>query len=184
MSLKKFAYKYEYLKLELQEIEEELDKFKPEWLDKFNKYFSQIPATAWKNTETGEIKFAFEEKIKRTPSERLKKLYRKISTKLHPDKGGKSEDFTSFKDFYEEGNIIEMIQSAAKYDLDIPLDEEDIKLFNESCELLEHKIKERQGSLIYNFFKGDDTMKKIVISKLQQQYEIKIPNKDIKKLLS
>ena len=178
VTLKKLAYKYEYLKLELQEFEDKIEEFKPMWIDKFGPYLSTMGEDTVKEI-TEPVKSR-----KKAPPNRLKKLYRKIATILHPDKGGKEDDFTDFKSAYNEGNFIEMIQSAARYEMEVDLEPEDIQYFEESCSLLQAKIDSAKGSLIYNFFTGDDTTKRICIAKIGQHYGVDIPEKDINKLLS
>ena len=54
--LKKISYKYEFLKLELEETEEELDSYLSEWNKHFGKYFVQKESEMWVNEETGELR--------------------------------------------------------------------------------------------------------------------------------
>ena len=42
----------------------------------------------------------------------LKKMYRHLATKHHPDKGGCEDKFKKIKDNYESGNVFEMIEEV------------------------------------------------------------------------
>ena len=95
--LKKLSFKYEFLQLELEETEENADEYLTEFNKYFGKYFIDQQAEKWINEETGEIRDkppGEEEKKKREAKHpKLKKLYKKLSTYMHPDKGGSDDDF-------------------------------------------------------------------------------------------
>jgi len=130
-SLKKLTHKYEYLKLELEELEEQSDEYTSEWSKLFGKYFIDRSKEMWLNEETGELRkeppSEEEESKKDDKPEKIKKLYRKLSTKLHPDKGGSAEVFSDLKQFYESKNLIELLKLASDYNIDYELDDEHLR---------------------------------------------------------
>ena len=74
--LKKYSYKYEFLKLELEDLQDEFDGYHTEWKDIFGKYVNNIKKEFWKNEETGEIRQdkPEQETTKTTTPEKIKKL--------------------------------------------------------------------------------------------------------------
>ena len=186
MSIKKLSHKYEYLKLELEEVKEKNEQFTKEWNDRFGSYFADKQQWAWENTETGEIRFSLEEppaRPKNVQDERVKKLYKKISTKVHPDVGGSSSAFAELKKHFDNNNFIEMIKIASMSDVEVD-DSSDIEYFDNSCRFLEEEITSISNSLMWSFFTGDENKRKLIIAQLIHHHELKIPEEDIPRLLS
>ena len=55
--LKKLTHKYEFLKLELEEVLEESEEYSLKWGQLFGKYFADKNSEFWLNEETGELDF-------------------------------------------------------------------------------------------------------------------------------
>ena len=71
-------------------------------------------------------------KIKKKKSVPKKKLYRKVSTKAHPDKGGNVEEFNTVKTYYEETDYIGLINYATNNDIEVDITKEDSTLLLDS----------------------------------------------------
>lgn len=186
-SLKKLTHKYEYLKLELEELEEQSEKYTSEWSKLFGKYFIDRGKEMWLNEETGELRkeppSEEEETNKNDKPEKVKKLYRKLSTKLHPDKGGSAEVFSDLKQYYECKNLIELLKLASDYNIDYELDEEDELLIQNSCHNISQKIEGVQSTLSWTYFTGDKKKKLYVIKMVEAELGIKIPENEYPKEL-
>ena len=183
--LKKYSHKYEYLKLELEEYQENFDDLQTKWKEIFSKYFSNIKTEVWLNEETGEIRSEKPDTKTQKPEKptKVKKLYRKASTVSHPDKGGDIDEFNHVKSCYENNDLLGLLIYANEKNIPFEISEEDTKLLESSCVQLQDKIKALETSLIWNFFKGNDVMKKRVIQQLELEHNIKIDSKDILKKL-
>ena len=182
---RKFYHRYEYLKLELEETQEEFDKYDIDWNKRFGKYFNKIQEEFWVNETTGEIrkdKPDNSDKKEKTP-EKVKKLYRKLSTKVHPDKGGDVNEFNEVREFYQEKDLLGLLNYASKYNLDVDIDENDYKLLEKNCAKLNNKIKFLRSSVIWNFYTGKDNMKKHCINQMEIENDVKIDVKDYEDLL-
>lgn len=181
--LKKYSHKYEFLKLELEDFQEEFEEYEVEWKKLFGKYFSNIKTEMWVNEETGEMRDTppdeNEKQEKTKKNEKVKKLYRKTSTLAHPDKGGNVEDFNYIKKCYENNDLLGLIVFAGENSIDVEVTEEDKTLLENSCLRLQNEIKSLRSSLIYNFFTGNERMKKGVILQLQQEHNVEIDVKEI-----
>ena len=179
--LKKYSYKYEFLKLELEDLQKEFDNYHTEWTDIFGKYFNNIQKEFWRNEETGEIRQDKPEEVVTKPKtpERIKKLYRKVSVKAHPDKGGNVDEFNTVKTYYEDNDYLGLINYATQNDIEVDITEEDSKLLEDSCSAIEGKVNKLQSSLVFSFFKGNSRAKEAVIKQLQIQYKVEINAKDI-----
>ena len=180
-ALKKLSFQYQYLKLELEEIQEELDQLQQDWSSRFGKYFVQEEVEMWMNTETGELsdKPPTEPEPKEQKPEKLKKVYRKLSTILHPDKGGTEEKFTELKQAYESNDIIELVNIAAENNIEIDLTEDDIELMMKSINSVNKSINEKQMTMIWQYYKGGPRARKAVISQIQSMTGKEIDPKDL-----
>lgn len=83
MSYKKWVYKYKYLQVEFEEVKQQKEKY----LIEFNRLF------AFKDKKPSQtVKDAIEESNKPKPKspkqKNTKNLYKKLSKKIHPDRGG------------------------------------------------------------------------------------------------
>ena len=180
--LKKYSHKYEFLKLELEDFQEEFDKYEVTWKELFGEYFSSIKTEMWVNEETGEIRDkppSDEDTKKPVKAEKVKKLYRKASTLAHPDKGGDVDDFNYIKNCYENNDLLGLISFASQNDIEVEITEEDTALLEKNCARLQTKIQSVRATLIYNFFTGNERMKKGVIAQLEHDHNIKIDQKKL-----
>lgn len=180
--LKKYSHKYEFLKLELEDFQEEFDKYQVTWKELFGEYFNNIKTEVWVNEETGEIRDnppSDEPEKKSTKADKVKKLYRKASTIAHPDKGGDIDDFNFIKTCYENNDLLGLISYASQNDIEVEVTEEDRDILEKNCLRLQNKIKGVRATLIYNFFTGNDRMKKGVIQQLELDHNVKIDQKKV-----
>ena len=182
---RKFYHRYEYLKLELEETQEEFDEYDKDWNKRFGKYFNKIQTELWINEETGEVRKDIPDKkeTKAPIPDKLKKLYRKLAPKVHPDRGGDKDEFNEVKEYYEDRDLLGLLSHASKHDIEIELDEEDDKLLENSCKKVANKIKFLQSSVIWNFYTGKDSMKKHCILQMELENKVKIDQKDYEDLL-
>ena len=186
--LKKISHKYEFLKLELEETEEELESYLSEWTKLFGKYFVQKESEMWVNEETGEMRKdppgkEEEKPTKKQKPEKLKKLYKKLSTYTHPDKGGKVDDFNAVKEAYQKENLLELLKFAGLYDLDFELEEEDESLVNKTFINIQEEIQGHKGSMAWAYGKGDKAAKLAVIKNLENHLGTVIKKEDYPKEL-
>lgn len=176
--LKKYFLQYEYLQLELEDIEEIYVELQKNWHKDYAKYFKDRPVEAWMNEETGEVKFQDpnieEELTKDKTPEQIKKLYRKLSTITHPDKGGDVEDFNKVRACYEDKDYVGLLLEASKYADKIEVEEQDRPLLDASCEKLQEKIKNKRHSLLWMLYKGTEQEKAAAIAQLEATHNIKI----------
>ena len=180
-TLKKLSHKYEFLKLELEETQEQADEYSKEWAKLFGKYFVDKGAEMWMNTETGELRNDIpdeEEVVKEAKPEKLKKLYRKLSARLHPDKGGTPEDFAELKEFYDAHNLLELLKYAGTYDIEYEVDELDEQTIQDSCIKIGEKIENTRQTLSWAYFTGDRNKKLGVIKMIEQQIGKEIPKEE------
>ena len=182
--LRKITHKYEFLKLELEEVEEELEDYLSIWNKHFGKYFMQKNSEMWVNEETGEMRDKppgeedLEKPVKKKKPEKLKKLYKKLSTYTHPDKGGKVDDFNAIKKSYEDEDLLELLKYAGLYQIDFELEEEDELLVEKTCTTIQEQIQTHKGSMAYAFGTGDKAKKLAVIQMLEQHLGIQIKKED------
>ena len=194
MNTKKYTYKYNYLKLELEDIQEQQDEYLKKWSKFFGPYLAKKPVEAWQNQETGEYSFEKEKPIddtkliKTTPKKEedknLKKIYKKLSIKIHPDKGGNQKDFIELKRFYEEGNLMGMLGIASDYNIDVVLDDVHLTYFDNSCSLLTKEMKNITQSIAWDFFTSVPSKRKVIAKIFSKQQDIEIPDEELEKIIN
>jgi len=127
--LNKLSHKYQFLKLELEEISESADDYLTEFNKHFGRYFIDKNTEMWINEDTGEMRDTppseKEKSLRSDKDPKLKKLYKKLSTYMHPDKGGSDDDFLALKIAYDRNDFFDLINLATKYDVKVTLEKED-----------------------------------------------------------
>lgn len=186
--LKKITYKYEFLKIELEETEEELEDYLKHWNKIFGRYFIQPETEVWVNEETGEVRKdppgeEPEPTPKKAKPEKLKKLYKKLSTFTHPDKGGNVDDFNAVREAYQDENLLELLKFAGLYGVDFELEEEDEALVESTCDTIKEQIEGHKGSMAWAYGKGDRKKKLEVLHMLEHHLGIQIKKEDYPKEL-
>ena len=183
LNLKKFSYKYSFLKMDLEDTTTQAEKYIQEFNSFFGKYFVDQGQEVWINEETGEISMedplkAKKKKNKKQQPDKIKKLYRKLSTKTHPDKGGDVDDFNKVKEAYNDGNLMELLILAGRYDIKVDVTEEDETLLTKSCSNLEEQINGFKNSPAWNFYTGDKNKRYSILKMIEQQLGIEIPKEE------
>jgi len=179
-SLAKISHKYEFLRLELEENQEQLDEYLDKWNSIIGKYLMDKQKVMWIDEETGEIREEQPDKESKPEADpRLRKLYKRLSKHAHPDKGGTVDDFNELKKAYEERDVIELIKFAVKYNVKVKLVESDSKLIEARINSLSNKINTIHQSLVWTYFNGDIPTKQAVINELEKVHQIKLSEKDI-----
>lgn len=183
--LRKLSFKYEFLQLELEETEELADEYLTEFNRYFGKYFIDKQAEKWINEETGEIRDKppgeEEEKKRVSKHPKLKKLYKKLSTYMHPDKGGTDDDFARLKNAYDKNDLFGLMQLATENEVNVELEENDVELAEKSILRVQNSIQNHRNTLSWNYITGDKNKKLQVIKMLEMQLNIKIDQKDYPK---
>ncbi len=186
-SIQKLSFKYEYLKLELEELDEIVSHRTKIFNSTFGEYFIDKSNEYWINEETGEIRKEppREEKStkKKSSPKKLKDLYKKLSTYTHPDKGGSTGEFQEIKESYENNDFLGLLKFASKYKLDIVADDDDVDLVNKSIDLLKEKIQKHKNSLAYNFFSENKIKRMAVVKEIERIYQLNFTEEELNKFL-
>lgn len=152
--IKKIAMKASLVSMELEDLTEENEEQKKKLSIDFSDEFEFLD---WKrrqveNTQEPKTTISTEEKVLKTeaPPE-IKKLYRQIALKTHPDKFEDeylNDIFTQAATAMEQENWMLLVELAGEIKLDIDF------LSDETCEIIEKSIEksEAQISVIRNSF--------------------------------
>ena len=160
LHIKKLSLQYAYLELEKKEVETIWEKANNEMTLYIQKHFPD---------EFGDInKSKPKKKVDRTPDEGpgateewdsnkegiknkdLKKLYRKIASKTHPDKikkGNDPEIFLRARDAYAENNLAEMLSLSGELNIELAeLSPESVALLKQNIDSLSKVIKKQKNT--------------------------------------
>lgn len=198
--LVKYSLKSKYIQLELEDVESDFDGY----LKDFNLFFERFilkreepqkmgdVSEYWVNDETGEVKL--EEPDIHPPSHpeikqkkvdtKYKKLYKTISIKAHPDRGGTNEDFQKLKSAYDRDNLIEMVELAVKYDIDYEIDADDETLLEKNITQYQVKIEDFKKSMAWVWATAQTKEVKLgIIKQVEAQIGHEIPLEEINNIL-
>lgn len=185
--LNKLSHKYQFLKLELEEISETAEDYLTEFNKHFGKYFIDKNTEMWINEETGEMRdkppIEEDKKENKQKDPKLKKLYKKLSTYIHPDKGGTSEEFAELKEAYDNNDFFDLIRLATLHNIRVVLEQEDQEVAEKSILGIQKTIQNHTNTLAWHYCTGDKNKKIQVIKMIEAQLEIKIDPKNYPKEL-
>ena len=131
----KVRQKLRYLQLELMETK----IIYKNSLTKFHKDFSQDISEAPKD-EKVDTKDPYEEIQTDIEEDTIKKLYRKVAAKTHPDKGGDEEKFKIAAKANKNNDFGTLLEMADELEIDILLDDELINEMGKQCKAVIENI--------------------------------------------
>ena len=187
LQVKKLLLKSSYLKLEKEEVIKaciEADKdinihLKENYPEEYKKYFeinneqeNQTIRMKLEEAETDEEPYESTQQIK---NKDVKKLYRKIVEKTHPDKTGnnfKSDIFCKASLAYEENNLMVLLDIAGSLNLEITsLSPEAIALLKQNIEELSEEISQKTKTVAWAWHnaKTDEERKTVIVNLLKHR---------------
>ena len=131
----KVRQKLRYLQLELMETK----IIYKSSLTKFHKDFSQDISEAPKD-EKVDNKDPYEEIQTDIEEDTIKKVYRKVAAKTHPDKGGDEEKFKIAAKANKNNDFGTLLEMADELEIDILLDDELINEMGKQCKAVIENI--------------------------------------------
>lgn len=171
-TFKKLRHQYSYLKLEEKEVRDicsETDKKMKQYISKvYPEYYKKIYNILGSSGPILDVDSKPEEnKDKKTKSNELKSLYRKIAKKTHPDKKtGNSTLFEQSARAYSENNLGDLLEIASDANVSIPKDllTNAVTLLEDNISSIEDKIKHHKSTTAWSWYKSkNDEDKKVII---------------------
>ena len=177
--IKRLTLQYSYLALEKEEVDEICAEVEPQLREYMEKYYpehydtfysiSEEP-TAPKETEDEEDEESEDKKPEIPKNKDLKKLYRKIASKSHPDKADNDEDaelFSKAAKAYQENDLATMLDIAGLLNLEIvELSPESIFLLSENIEKLSDGINNMKKTASWVWHQSETEEQKVAIIKM------------------
>lgn len=184
LEIKKLLTEYDYLIIDEQIKNEIVNEFLPKFTEEINEFTNKIEGK--KEEEKKEVKKDInvkenqpkENKVKKIiedddlPKEtkdRLKKLFREIVKKTHPDKT-KSEDlidvYIKSKEAYEANDILKLAYYANKVDINVELSDMEIQLLNDLIIHKKDELSEIEKSWLWKWYKANTEAEKDIIIKM------------------
>tara|TARA_B110000305_G_scaffold36970_1_gene37211 strand:- start:154 stop:675 length:522 start_codon:yes stop_codon:yes gene_type:complete len=173
MPYKKWIYKYKYLKYEFDETKELRDKY----IKDFNSKFT------FKDKKEDIVIIPKEDELasppKKAKNKKVKELYKKLSKKLHPDKGGNEKDFNELNELYETENILEMAIKAEELNIEVKNINEYFTddSFSSLCYNLEEQTSFIKTTLAWKWAVATEEERKILVQLFEQQHGV-VPVKE------
>lgn len=191
--LKILQLKHEYLKLELEEINESMNEYTSDFDSFFSKYYVsskkktikfENPNIHFENAKRERAEKDKEQKerralLKNAPT-KVKTLYKKLATKTHPDKtGGDESVFQSVKDAYESQDLAEMLDLAGKFGVKYEMDSNDAILLERNLNKIEREINQVKGTIGWLWGTGDLKQRQFCVNRVQDETGQTIANEDL-----
>jgi hypothetical protein len=189
IKLKKLTLQYSYLLLEKDELSIICEKVEKEirnyMKEKHPEEYNTIQKTANQDIkeptidESEDLDVTEEVKIPKIKNKDLKKLYRKIVEKTHPDKTGHNkcaDDFSQAANAYSEGNLAKMLEIAGSLNIEISeLSQESVQLLENNVETLTKEIIKIKNTHGWKWYKADSIqIKENIIKSIFRSKGIKI----------
>ena len=177
--IKRLTLQYSYLVLEKEEVDEICAEVEPQLREYMEKYYpehydtfysiSEEP-TAPKEIEDEEDEEAEDKEPEIPKNKDLKKLYRKIASKSHPDKAENEEDaalFSKAAKAYKENDLATMLDIAGLLNLEIvELSPESIFLLSENIKTLSDGINNKKKTASWVWHQSETEEQKVAIIKM------------------
>lgn len=210
--LKKYNLKYEYLKLEREDVEDDFQSFVDDFENHFEKYYQKpkkgTPTAKekhiWVNEETGEVrheppettfedmfnnnKNAQEQKEKehinkiqelKNRPDKLKRLYKKIAIKTHPDRGGDDAVFQEVHTAFSNLDLATLLNYAGKYQLDYEIDDDDVGILENNLKNIESEISKIKSTLAWKWGTGGKQQRLEVLDVIKHQTGWEVEETDL-----
>ena len=155
MSYKKWIYKYQFLKEDLKDLK----KLEKENIKEFNDTFDIVPEKKEGDNQPTTSEDLSPQKIPNNPG---KPLYKALSKKLHPDKGGDTEEFAEVSIMYRDQDTIGLYLKAENIGINVKefINEELIKSFEKSCEIVEKECTTITGTISWAWCNTNNELEK------------------------
>ena len=184
LEIKKLLTEYDYLVIDEEIKTEVVNEYLPKFTEEINEFTNKIEGK--KEEEKKEVKKGVdvnngkpkEKEIKKViedddlPKEtkdRIKKLFREIVKKTHPDKT-KSEDlidiYIKSKEAYESNDILKLAYYANKVDINVELSDMEIQLLNDLIIYKKEELSEIEKSWLWKWYKANTETEKDIIIKM------------------
>jgi len=184
LEIKKLLTEYDYLIIDEEIKTEVVNEYLPKFTEEINEFTNKIEGK--KEEEKKEVKKGIdvnngkpkEKEIKKViedddlPKEtkdRIKKLFREIVKKTHPDKT-KSEDlidiYIKSKEAYESNDILKLAYYANKVDINVELSDMEIQLLNDLIIYKKEELSEIEKSWLWKWYKANTESERDVIIKM------------------
>ena len=166
----KLRKELEYWRSELEYIQEILK----EWHLKFDEYHRlycvenniDLSALNKKNAKKLEelLPSTIKQQITRVTSKKennsaLKKIYKQLAKKIHPDLGGDEEEFKKVVNALDEGKIEKLLDMCDKHVILVEADEEIIAVFKKEISRIKQKIKEEKSTYSWALYSCEENEK-------------------------
>ncbi len=163
IKIKKLTLQHSYLILEKEEVDEiclQSDKqirqmMKEKYPDEYNKIFENKITKPPKNIENEEQVSEEIEINKSKKNNDVKKLYRKIAEKTHPDKIGndsQADIFSKSSLAYQENDLATLLELAGTLNIELmELTPESIQILENNVVLLSKKIHTQKSTAAWSF---------------------------------
>ena len=159
-NLKKLIHQYNFLSLELDEIKEEHSELAAEFESLFSDYIPKDEVTEEQAIEEAKKK---PKKEKVNISDSTKKVYKDVAKELHPDKGGKEDDFKELNERYKKNDLLGVVSLAAERGIDFELSEDDLQHLTESINQIESQIHHYKTTVAYVWKYGNALQRQSVL---------------------
>ena len=144
----------------------------PPNFDEFTKHWEHYKKEQAERERKSQLK---KDELKNKP-EKLKRLYKKLSGKVHPDRGGDADTFNRVRTAFESNNLLYLLELASEYEIDYDIDPSDETILEKNINTLQREIERMKSTLAWAWGRGD---KREVVAEVERQTKLKIDDSDL-----
>lgn len=148
-NLKKLIYQYKFLKLELDDRKEEHSDLSVEFGSLFSNIIPPPDIDEEKIVEEALNKEKVDKKPKPEIDEKVKRIYKDVAKKLHPDKGGDEAIFKELNLRYKSNDLLGVIELAIENDIEFDISDDDEEHLLETITNITKSINHYKTTLAY-----------------------------------
>jgi hypothetical protein len=166
-TIKKMILQYSYLEIEKEEIEEKCADVEKEMREAMKKHHPDTFKEIYNNNKKKKVKNPTiaegSEKKQKTPD--TKKIYRKIVSKIHPDKStGDEKIFKEAAEAYELNNIAKLLEISHRCNLKVTsLSDESLTLLANNITQVQKKIQSLKETTAWAWMLAKTEEEKIMV---------------------
>jgi hypothetical protein len=163
---KRYLTQYDYLELELEETQYMFDKYNKQFLKDYYNIDEPIEPKIVTPSNL-DLPEEIDADVQEPEDVQLKKLYRLLSLKTHPDKNNGSQEskelFAEINKAYKAKNILKLFKFALQYKIEINpvIIEKCSALFENSIKEMQDKIEHIKKTVAWNWGISSDEQKEL-----------------------
>ena len=166
LKYKRLKTQYQYITIYLEELQEQSKIYNEKFLKEYFEINPQDSNQEKKQPESSSNQLNIDidteletELTSQEINESISKLYKKLSLKTHPDKGGDPLLFIKVQNAYKDNDILYLISIAEDYNIEFEITDDILLVIEQNIEKITKKIYDLQHQVSWLWNTADEETK-------------------------